>query len=333
MRIAIVKLSALGDIIHAMIVLQYIKKYNPSIKIDWIVEKSYKNLLEFNPDINKVYTVNIKNAKKNKSIYSFLKELRKVSKLEQYDLVIDMQGLIKSALVARLVPSKLTAGFDKASARESLASIFYNKKINFPYEKNIILKNIALIESVLIKTKTENVQSKVPFLYSSKKYFFDCISSINDNILIVLGASYNAKVYPIEKLQEVIKKIDANFIIIWGSKTEKYLAELLKESAPESSITSKLSLDALASLISQMDLVIGPDTGPTHMAWALNIPSITLFGPTPGYRNTLITSINKIIESDSYVNPNKINKKDYSIKTIKTSDIVNMANYLIGSKK
>ena len=151
--------------------------------------------------------------------------------------------------------------------------------------------------------------------------------------MIVLGASYNAKVYPIEKLQEVIKKIDANFIIIWGSKTEKYLAELLKESAPESSITSKLSLDALASLISQMDLVIGPDTGPTHMAWALNIPSITLFGPTPGYRNTLITSINKIIESDSYVNPNKINKKDYSIKTIKTSDIVNMANYLIGSKK
>ena len=65
----------------------------------------------------------------------------------------------------------------------------------------------------------------------------------------------------------------------------------------------ELSLDGLMSLISQVDLVIGPDTGPTHMAWALNIPSVTLFGPTPGYRNTYITSINKIIESDSKVNP------------------------------
>jgi heptosyltransferase-1 len=79
---------------------------------------------------------------------------------------------------------------------------------------------------------------------------------------------------------------------------------------------SKTFYRKLAFLISQLDLVIGPDTGPTHIAWALNIPSITLYGPTPGYRNTFETEFNKIIESDSNVNPNKIDKNDYSIKNI-----------------
>ena len=91
----------------------------------------------------------------------------------------------------------------------------------------------------------------------------------------------------------------------------------------------ELSLDGLISLISQVDLVIGPDTGTTHMAWALNIPSITLFGPTPGYRNTYVTSVNKIIESNSEVDPNKIDKSDYSINNIKVNDISKLAQKLL----
>ena len=104
MKIAIVKLSAIGDIIHAMIVLQFIKQHKPDIEIDWIVDESYKELLEFNPEINKVHTVNLKNAKKEKSLSLFLKELRKLRRLNQYDLVVDMQGLFKSAVVARIIP-------------------------------------------------------------------------------------------------------------------------------------------------------------------------------------------------------------------------------------
>ena len=76
MKIAIVKLSALGDIVHSMIVLQIIKKYNPEILIDWVVEDSYKELLEFHPDINKVFTVRIRKAKKKKSLNILFKELK-----------------------------------------------------------------------------------------------------------------------------------------------------------------------------------------------------------------------------------------------------------------
>ena len=75
MKIAIVKLSALGDIVHAMIVLQFIKKYNQEIEIDWVVEERYKELLDSNPDINKVHVVNLKKAKINKSLYLFYKEM------------------------------------------------------------------------------------------------------------------------------------------------------------------------------------------------------------------------------------------------------------------
>ena len=124
-------------------------------------------------------------------------------------------------------------------------------------------------------------------------------------------------------------QIDANFLIIWGNETEKVIAEEIKDLSHNIHILEKLSLDGLISLIAQVDLVIGSDTGPTHMAWALNIPSITLFGPTPGYRNTYITNINKTIESESVVNPSKINKSDDSIKNITVSDISKLAQELL----
>ena len=115
MRIAIVKVSALGDIVHAMIVLQFIKKYNREILIDWIVEDSYKDLLAFHPDINKIHIVNLRKAKKKKSLLLLIAELVKLSKLEKYDIVIDMQGLLKSAIIASVIPSNKTIGFDKDS--------------------------------------------------------------------------------------------------------------------------------------------------------------------------------------------------------------------------
>ncbi len=113
MKIAIVKLSALGDIIHAMVALQFIKKKYPDCQIDWVVEEGFKGILTNNPDINTIHTVNIKKAKKNKSLKLLLQELKKLRKLPKYDVVIDTQGLIKSAIVSRVIPSDKTFGFDK----------------------------------------------------------------------------------------------------------------------------------------------------------------------------------------------------------------------------
>ena len=330
MRIAIVKLSAMGDIIHAMLVLQFIKSFNQKITIDWIVEESFKDLLKFNPHVNKLHLVNFKNAKKNKSILALFKDLNKLRHHDLYDLVIDMQGLIKSAIVSKILPSKEIVGFDKFSIREKLASNFYNKKLNCPYETNVIIRNIALIEFALgFSVEKQQIYKKVPFIYSNLKELDFSHTKSKKNILLIPGASHPSKRYPVKSFSKLAHLLDANYLIVWGNSAEEMLAHEIKRRAPNVKICPQLSIEKLAFLISKLDLVIGPDTGPTHIAWALNIPSITLFGPTPGYRNTFVTKCNRIIESDSEVNPNKIDRSDYSIRNIEVDRIVELANELL----
>ena len=330
MRIAIVKRSALGDIVHAMVVLQFIKKHNKDIQIDWVVEKCYEELLKPNPFINKVNIINLKQFKKEKSLYILFKELRRVREFGPYDMVIDMQGLIKSAIISKIIPSKLTIGFDKSSAREPLASMLYNQTFNFAYDKNVIERNFELIKfATKFSFKLEEINHKTPFLYPNKKYLNPLVSNIKKNVVLIPGASHSSKIFPVKKLAALTTLLDANYFVIWGSDEEKIMANKIKTLSPSVNICEKLSIESLISLISQSNLVIGPDTGPTHFAWALNIPSITLFGPTPGYRNIFSTSINKYIESKSKINPLKINKNDYSIKNINLEDIIKMAENLL----
>jgi heptosyltransferase I len=326
MRIAIVKLSALGDIVHAMIVLQFIKNFNNEILIDWVVEETYRELLEFNHNINQVHMINLRRAKKKKSVFLFLAELNKVRKLEPYDIVIDMQGLIKSALISKLIPAKKTIGFDKESIREKYASLFYSDKFNFAYSNNIIDRNTALIEFALglIITKKQ-IQCKTSFLFSRKKHLEIKLSTLKKNIVLIPGASHISKCYSPSNLAELTTLIDANFFIIWGSEKEKNMANEIKEISNKVHICNRLQLDHLLLLISRVDLVIGPDTGPTHIAWAMNIPSIILFGPTPGYRNTYTTAINKIIESYSKVDPRNIDKNDFTINKISPKEVAKTA--------
>ena len=334
MRIAIVKLSALGDIVHAMVVLQFIKKQHPDITIDWLVEEGFKGILVDNPDIHQIHTVNIKKAKQQKSFKLLFKELKKLRKLQRYDVVIDAQGLVKSAIVSRLIPSDITFGFDKDSLRESFAAKFYTHTCKIDYSENIIKRNAFVMASALnFNILNDDILNKKSFLYSSCKSKFSELSKDKPNILLIPGASFESKIYPIEKYAELAKQIDANFIVLWGNESEKKMANQIQKLSPTVKITDELTLDELKTFIAQMDLVIGGDTGPTHMAWALNIASITLFGSTPGYRNTYTTDINQIIESNSQVNPYKINKNDFSIKEIKVGDIVKIAQELLKNKK
>ena len=330
MKIAIVKLSALGDIIHAMVVLQFIKKYNQAVEVDWIVEEAYKDLLKAQPDINNIITVNIKKIKRHKSPYLIYKELKRLRNFGPYDIVLDMQGLIKSAIISRFIPSETTIGFDKFSIRERVASIFYNKTFNFAYDKNVIERNFELIKFALdFPFKIEEIGNKLPFLHSNHKYLNARLSNIKKNIILTPGASFLSKRYPVKSFVELINLLDANYIVIWGCEEEKFLADKIKILAPKVNICEKLSIINLISLISQIDLVIGPDTGPTHMAWALDRPSLILFGSTPGYRNAFTTKINRIIESKSDVNPYRINKNDYSINDISVKEILKKAEKLL----
>ena len=144
-KICIVKLSAMGDIVHAMVALQFIKKELPTCQIDWIVEDGFKAVLENSPHIDNILPVNLKSIKKNKGeIFNQLKLLNSYSK-NNYDIVIDAQGLLKSAIVSKIIGAPIISGFDKNSIREGIASIFYNKTISIPYDANTIDRNATVI--------------------------------------------------------------------------------------------------------------------------------------------------------------------------------------------
>ncbi len=329
-KIAIVKLSAMGDIIHAMVALEYIKKQYPHILIDWIVESTFAAVLENNPHINNIYKVNLKEIKKDKlSVFNQIKIIKKYSK-NNYDLVIDAQGLLKSAIVAKLLKSKI-AGFDKHSTREKIASSFYHDKISIAYESNAIDRNVKVLSASLgFEITKEDVLNKQPILYykNEDKTIYEYLSNEKKNIIFVIGASWPSKIYSKEKFARIINHMNENCLIVWGSLEEKEMAEFIA-SKTNAKVLPKMDLNTLKAIISKVNLVIGNDTGPTHMAWALNIPSITLFGNTPGYRNTYLTDINKVIESNSSVNPSKLDRNDFSITLIDEERIIEEAKSLL----
>ena len=331
MRIAMVKLSALGDIVHAMVVLQWIKKYRPEVTIDWFVDANFQAVLAHNPDIDNIHTLPLKKAKQNRSVVLLIKALRKLRKLTEYDLVIDMQGLIKSAIIAKLIPSQQTWGFERHSIRESFAAKFYTHTCQIDYAENVIKRNAALVANALNIdiAADDNITNKQAFLYTKSQVLGNLLSNTQANILLVLGASFPAKTYPLEKYAQIIERMSANFVLIWGNTMERRMAESLQAMTPQVRVAERLSLDGLKALIANMDLVIGGDTGPTHMAWALNVPSIALFGATPGQRNAYSGGVHRILESESVVDPLKIDKTDDSIQTIEVESVVDLAKQLL----
>jgi heptosyltransferase-1 len=127
MKIAIVKLTAMGDIIQSAFILQFIKKYKPNVQIDWIVEEAFATVLENNPDINKIHKINLKSLKKSKlNIFKEIKKLKAISK-NNYDLVIDLQANIKSAITSKLI-SKNVYGYNK-KVQEKHQQVFSIKRV------------------------------------------------------------------------------------------------------------------------------------------------------------------------------------------------------------
>ncbi len=330
MRIAIVKLSALGDIVHAMVALQFIKQHYPDSEIDWLVENRFAGILQYNQDITNILTINLKGLKTNKfGIFQEIKKIRRYAK-NNYDLVIDAQGLIKSAIAASLL-GKRVAGFDKHSIREKAAAWFYSEKIACGYDENTIDRNARILSQPLgFNITSNNIFAKKSFLYSAHaKSGLDAFFPQNAvTVVFVIGSTWASRNYPAEKFVNIAKALQENCLISWGSREERSKAEWMAKQCGNIRVLPSMDLNDLKSVIARANLVIGNDTGPTHMAWAMNKPSITIFGPTPVSR-IYQTEINKAVKSHSTVNPYKLNKEDYSIKDIDEHEIIYQAKFLL----
>ncbi len=330
MKIAIVKLSAMGDIIHAMVALQFIKRARPDIQIDWIVEEGFKQVLENNPHIDNILTVNLKSIKKNRmALFSELKKVRTYAK-ENYDLIIDAQGLIKSAITSKLLGKKI-AGFSKKSIREGVASYFYNRKIEIAYDENTIDRNAKVMSEPLdIEITHQMIVNKEPFLFytNENRVVEEYFSKEKKNIIFIIGSTWESRNYPKEKFVEVANHLKENVLIAWGGEEERIKAEWIEKNSNYAKALPKIDLNTLKEIIAKSDLLIGNDTGPTHMAWGLNVPSITIFGPTPVNR-VYQTPINRTIKSKSKVNHYKLDKNDFSIQKIPSHKVILMAKEIL----
>ena len=323
--IAIVRLSALGDIINSAVILQFIHQKYPDAKIEWITEEVFAPLLQNHPLLHRVHTINLKELKKSRSLKEFFKTISKLRSLGKFDIIIDMQGLLKSSIVARLIGKK-THGFDKNSSRESISRFFYKTTSYIEYDENIVKRNIFLAsdglgfridDSMLLNKQRVFDVEKYPLSKSEKK-----------NIAIVIGASWESKKYPKEKVAQLCDELGENCYIVWGDEKEREDALWICKNSASAILAPKLSLLDLVSFISSVDLLIGNDTGPTHIAWAQNIASITLFGPTTK-RMIYETSKNLFLKSDSKVDIYHIDKNDFSIKDIEVKNITKKARELL----
>ena len=335
MKIALIRLSALGDIVQSSIVLQFIKKAYPKAKIDWFVDERFKGILHSHPLIDTLFALPLK----DKRVFAVLKTLLNARK-RGYDLVIDLQGLLKSAIIARVLSSN-TYGFDKNSLKESAASLFYKHKKALSYDENIILRNLCLIGFALnFSVKKADILAKKPCFVadeSLKNKLLKKIELAKCNVLIHTGSSVANKNYPKERISILCEMLLASFPkakiwLCWGSEDEKKFAKfVIKDSAKAGVfLLPKLNLRELVAMTSVCDLIIGNDSGPTHLAFAMNKPSITIFGATPSYRNAYQTPINKVIDSGKFISDTKhIDKNDFCIQNIDEKKIFNLAKGLL----
>jgi heptosyltransferase-1 len=324
-RIALVRLSALGDIVNSAIVLQFIKKSYPHAQIEWFCEEAFIPLIANHPLLQKVHSIPLKRIKKNRD-FSLLKQtIKHLRSVGEFDVIIDMQGLIKSAITARLI-GKNVHGFDKHSTRESLASVFYTSQSAIAYEENIVRRNCRVVSDALHLSVTDNdILEKRPLF--ERKNRPESLDG-DKNIAIIVGASWPSKIYPKEHVIRLCQSLHVRCHIIWGNDAERDEASSIASACVNAVLAPKMDLKMLVNFIAHCDLTIGNDTGPTHMAWAMNRPSITLFGPT-SHRMIFETPINIAMESHTPVDVRRIDKNDFSIASIPPERIAKKAKELL----
>jgi len=316
LKIAIVKLSALGDIVHAAIVLQFIKKHHPNTHITWLVDARFASLLKDHPLIDELVVLPLKE--------SFKKSYKIIKTLGKFDKVIDMQGLFKSAVVAKLL-GKETYGFSKESVKEKISAKLYKHKFKIDYNENIIVRNLSLAGYALnFGFDRSEILKKSPCFEIVGKFKNE---SGKKRVLIAAFASEESKIY--DKFKDVIRLLDGcEIYLCYGKDSEKARAEAII-SGTNAKLLEKLSIKDMIDYIASCDLVIGNDSGLTHLAWAINRPSITLFGNRPSHRNAYATDKNLVVDMGKSIDARSIDKNDFCIKEIYPETVANFAKRLL----
>lgn len=296
MKILVVRLSSLGDILHLFPAVSDLHRHFPDAEIHWLVEPAFAELAGWHSAVKKVIVVPLRAHKKTWwKIPVLLSKLRRQLQAEHYDIVLDAQGLLKSALLARLA-GVAVFGFHADSARESLAAQFYQKTAKVPDGLHVIEKNRQLVVRIF------GADASQPADFGLDKFrqqqlqvvLNDELKEITKQPYVVLlhGTTWNSKYWPESSWLELIRLLTQQgwrCLLPWGNENERLRAQRLQVAGGEhAQVLPKLSLAELMSVLLHARAFISVETGIGHLAAVLDVPGIMLHGPTdPGYSGIL----------------------------------------------
>lgn len=247
-RILVLRLSALGDVIHTIPAVTTLRDAH----VQWVVEAPYRELVEMVAGVEAI-PVRMKQLRIREALRS----------MRGAQTSIDFQGLIKSAMLGWLSGAKERIGFDKHAIREKPALLFTNRRVHVDTTKHVIEQNLELVGGRA--TGQPGNWATFP------------VSMPSHDIIILPGAGKPSKLWPADRWREVAKRTGA--LVAWGPGEEQLARAISDNVAPPT------SLRELAGLLQNARLVIGGDTGPLHLAAALGTRVAGLYGPTEVWRN------------------------------------------------
>lgn len=285
MRVLIVKTSSMGDVLHTLPALTDAAKAMPGIRFDWVVEEGFAQIPTWHPAVDKVLPVAIRRWRKNwfsAPVIAERKAFYQALRAAKYDAIIDAQGLLKSAVLVTRKALGVKHGMDWNSAREPLASFFYNQRHAIARQQHAVERTRELF--------SKSIQYPVPVQkgdYAIARHFLATAPVDTNSYVIFLHATTrDEKHWPETHWRELIQlmhKTGLRIKLPWGAEHEHKRALRLAEGFDHVEVLPRLTLEQVAKQIAGARAVVSVDTGLSHLTAALDRPNLTLYGPTdPG---------------------------------------------------
>ena len=282
-RFLIVRLTALGDILHTVPAVAALRTAHKNAKIDWVVDRKWAPVLEGSPAINEVIPFDRRSALGALECVERLRENR-------YSCAIDFQGLYKSSILAALSGAPRRVGFERAWAREEGAAMLYTERVS-PVGCHVAELNYSLAQRAgASRPKTPEYPLRVPAggAASVRARLHD-LGIAGDYIAVGPGGSWRAKCWPSERYgdfcRELARKFEMRVVVIHGPGEKRIAEEVLRSAAPAQPTLISTTIEELMGLLAHARCLVAADSGPLHLAAALGTPVVGLYGPTDPARN------------------------------------------------
>ena len=279
-RILLIKTSSLGDVVHNLPVLADIAAARPDVTIDWVVEEAFAAIPRLHPRVSQVLPVAMRRWRRalwNPAVWGEVRAFIRNLRDQHYDAVIDTQGLLKSAWIAAAARG-MSHGLDWQSSREPLG-FFYDRRHHVPWGQHAVERNRQLAAQALGYTLSAPAQYGIAAATQS----FTWLDPSRPHAVLLHATSADRKLWPEERWIELGKTLAAqgiSSVLPWGTAAEHERSLRLAQQIAQAVVPERLELSLLAALLAQARVVVGTDTGLTHLAGALGVPTVGIYCAT-----------------------------------------------------